>query len=177
MSKQVQGSPSSKSLRSRMVILMRRAMAALGVFARLGTPSRSSAESPRREADAAGPEHVMPSPVSQAPAHKVAPNNQEGALVTINQWWRDHYNEIAEHGYQLRPRYHPNWEPSWLKSGKDFYTVEDGQATIVRVAVMAFLFFSAYVSDSCGQQWTRSACEITFKLCSKKSFLKRDLTN
>ena len=121
-----------------MVILMRRAMAALGVFARLGTPSRSSAESPRREADAAGPEHVMPSPVSQAPAHKVAPNNQEGALVTIDQWWRDHYNEIAEHGYQLRPRYHPNWQFSRLKSGKYFYTVQDGQPTTVCVVLISF---------------------------------------
>ena len=67
-----------------------------------------------------------------------ASNRQVGTLVTTEQWWRDHYNEIAEHGYQLRLRYHPNWQPSWLKSGKDFYTVEDGQPTIVRVAVITF---------------------------------------
>ena len=67
-----------------------------------------------------------------------APNRQVGTLVTTEQWWRDRYNEIAAHGYQLRPRYHPNWQPSWLKSGKDFYTVEDGQPTIVRVAVIIF---------------------------------------
>jgi hypothetical protein len=67
-----------------------------------------------------------------------APSRQIGGLVATEQWWRDRYNEIAERGYQLRPRYHPNWQPSWLKSGKDFYTVEDGQPTIVRVAVIAF---------------------------------------
>ena len=65
-----------------------------------------------------------------------APKRQVGGLVTTEQWWRDRYDETAEHGYQLRPRYHPNWQPSWLKSGKDFYTVEDGQPTIVRVAVI-----------------------------------------
>ncbi len=69
----------------------------------------------------------------------IAPNRQVGALVTTEQWWRDRYNEIAECGYELRPRYHPNWQPSWLTSGKDFYTVEDGQPTIVRVAVITFL--------------------------------------
>jgi hypothetical protein len=71
-----------------------------------------------------------------------APNRQVGALVTTEQWWRDRYSEIAEHGYQLRPRYHPNWQPSWLKSNKDFYTVEDGQATIVRVAVIIVFLLS-----------------------------------
>ncbi|KAH9023964.1 hypothetical protein EDB85DRAFT_2075234 [Lactarius pseudohatsudake] len=44
-------------------------------------------------------------------------------------WWRDHCNDIADRGYRLRPRYHPQWEPSWFNKGKDFYTVEDGQVT------------------------------------------------
>ena len=71
-----------------------------------------------------------------------ASNRQIGALVTTEQWWRDRYNEIAENGYQLRLRYHPSWQPSWLKSGKDFYTVEDGQPTIVRVAVITLFLCS-----------------------------------
>ncbi|KAL5513758.1 hypothetical protein ACEPAH_4159 [Sanghuangporus vaninii] len=28
-------------------------------------------------------------------------------------WWRDRYDMLKEHGYQLRPRYHPEWKPSW----------------------------------------------------------------
>jgi len=75
-------------------------------------------------------------------AAATAPNRRVGALVTTEQWWRNRYNEIAEHGYQLRPRYHPNWQPSWLKSGKDFYTVEDGQPTIVRVVLTKRFLFS-----------------------------------
>jgi hypothetical protein len=54
-----------------------------------------------------------------------------GTLVKSEEWWRNHYADIGKHGYKLRPRYHPLWEPSWIASKKDFYKVEDGQATIV----------------------------------------------
>jgi hypothetical protein len=83
------------------------------------------------------------------------PNDrQAGTLVMTERWWREHYDEIAEHGYKLRPRYHPQWQPSWLTSGKNFYSVEDGQATIVRIVVFCLrLFFSTLMtaegSDGC----------------------------
>ena len=118
----------------------------------------------------------MPSSSIAASGNAATPNRQVGALVTTEQWWRDHYHEIAERGYQLRPRYHPNWQPSWFKSGKDLYTLQDGQPTIVRVAVID-LFFPTHISDSCGQQWTRSTCGMTVESCSKGSFQTRDLTN
>jgi hypothetical protein len=73
---------------------------------------------------------------SSANVYSEPPNRQVGALVMTERWWRDRYDEIAEHGYELRARYQPMWQPSWLKSGKDFYTVEDGQPTIVRVATI-----------------------------------------
>ncbi|KAH9970468.1 hypothetical protein BJV74DRAFT_259645 [Russula compacta] len=62
---------------------------------------------------------------------------QRGTLVTSEEWWRDHYNDIERRGYRLRSRYHPLWEPSWVKSRKDFYSVEDGQATITRAVMDA----------------------------------------
>ncbi|KAH9013308.1 hypothetical protein EDB85DRAFT_2098347 [Lactarius pseudohatsudake] len=66
------------------------------------------------------------------------PNDrQAGTLVMTERWWGDCYHEIAERGYKLRPRYHPQWEPSWFKTSKDFYTVEDGQATTLRAAMDA----------------------------------------
>jgi hypothetical protein len=71
-------------------------------------------------------------------SHDESRDRQAGFLVVTELWWRDHYNEITELGYKLRPRYHPQWQPSWLKSRKDFYAVEDGQPTIVRVAVFVF---------------------------------------
>jgi hypothetical protein len=54
-----------------------------------------------------------------------------GTLVKSEEWWRDHYVDIGRHGYRLRPRYDPLWEPSWIESKSDFYKAEDGQATIV----------------------------------------------
>ena len=90
---------------------------------------------------------MLPSRVASNAAYNKPPDRKIGDLVMTERWWRDRYDEIAEHGYELRPRYRPNWQPSWLKSGKDFYTVEDGQPTIVRVATITF-FSSAYVGDS-----------------------------
>ncbi|KAH9954059.1 kinase-like domain-containing protein [Russula dissimulans] len=72
-----------------------------------------------------------------ANSYREPPNRQAGTLVTTERWWRDRYDELAGHGYKLRPRYSPRWQPSWLKSGKSFYTVEDGQPTILRAAMDA----------------------------------------
>ena len=72
---------------------------------------------------------------------------QRGTLVKSELWWRDHYYDLQNRGYKLRSRYHPGWEPSWNRSKKEFFSVEDGQATIVSRIV-----FSA---DS-GPQFNRS---------------------
>ncbi|KAH9013315.1 kinase-like domain-containing protein [Lactarius pseudohatsudake] len=52
-------------------------------------------------------------------------------------WWQDRYKEIAERGYRLRPRYHPQWGPTWFKTGDDLYTVGDGRVIISRAAMDA----------------------------------------
>lgn len=62
---------------------------------------------------------------------------QRGTLVKSELWWRDHYYDIRDCGYELRSRYHPRWEPSWNKSKKEFFSVEDGQATITRAVMDA----------------------------------------
>lgn len=54
-----------------------------------------------------------------------------GSLLKGEMWWRDHYYELESLGYKLRPRYHPKWEPSWIRYRKDFYSVEDGQPPLV----------------------------------------------
>jgi hypothetical protein len=68
-------------------------------------------------------------------------DRQPGSLFTTERWWSDRYDKIAEQGYKLRPRYHPQWQPSWLKLGKEFFDVEDGQPSIVRAAVFMVLSF------------------------------------
>jgi hypothetical protein len=81
-----------------------------------------------------------------------------GTLVKSEEWWRDHYYDIEMHGYKLRPRYHPLWEPSWIKLKKDFYSVEDGQATIVRwaYAILFFLSQKAAKDESSDGRCTRT---------------------
>jgi len=56
-----------------------------------------------------------------------------GDLSRSEAWWRDRYYSIKNCGYRLRPRYHPKWEPSWIRSGKASCETEDGQNCQVRV--------------------------------------------
>ena len=78
MSKQLQSSPSTKSLRSRMGTIMKRSSTALtGGFARPPTPARSSTDSLRLDSNSSGPEHVMPSPVAESPAREAAESMPE----------------------------------------------------------------------------------------------------
>lgn len=52
-------------------------------------------------------------------------------------FWRDRYNLLSDRGYQLRPRYHPQWIPSWIQSGitpATFLTIEDACVLPVRAS-------------------------------------------
>ncbi|KAF9546032.1 hypothetical protein CPC08DRAFT_769742 [Agrocybe pediades] len=44
--------------------------------------------------------------------------------------WRDSYAWLKEHGYQLRPRYAPDWTPSRNTTKKTTFTSEDGSSLI-----------------------------------------------
>ncbi|KAJ7225828.1 hypothetical protein GGX14DRAFT_641245, partial [Mycena pura] len=44
------------------------------------------------------------------------PTNRYGVTDTLFPWelfWRDNYEHILQHGYELRTRYQPDWVPSW----------------------------------------------------------------
>ena len=47
-------------------------------------------------------------------------------------WWRDRYDQLSNHGYRLRPRYSPQWLPSWKTSNRDWTSSEDGKRLKVR---------------------------------------------
>lgn len=34
-------------------------------------------------------------------------------LNSVEAWWKDKYELLDDHGYQLRPRLRPGWVPSW----------------------------------------------------------------
>ncbi|TFK92729.1 hypothetical protein K466DRAFT_594989 [Polyporus arcularius HHB13444] len=52
--------------------------------------------------------------------------HMKGGLSNAEFFWRDHYRFLEEKGYRLHHRYSPDWEPSWLKSGKSPVRCEDG---------------------------------------------------
>ena len=80
------------------------------------------------------------------------PRRQIGGLFRSEMWWRDRYRDLEAHGYRLRNRYHPNWEPSWKRTGKDFFDAEDGQPTIV--SIICLLRSGPTVSSSYELRWT-----------------------
>ncbi|KAJ7652088.1 hypothetical protein DFH06DRAFT_995717 [Mycena polygramma] len=48
------------------------------------------------------------------------PTNRHGItadLIPFEVFWRDHFHHILQHGYELRPRYRPDWVPSWKTWG------------------------------------------------------------
>jgi len=46
-------------------------------------------------------------------------------------FWRDHQRWLQDCGYMLRPRYMPDWQPSW-SHGKLAMEYEDAQPLLVR---------------------------------------------
>ena len=69
----------------------------------------------------------------EIPAESILGGQTPGSLSGSEVWWRDRYRELESRGYSLRPRYHPDWEPSWERSGMDYSRVEDGQPSLVSV--------------------------------------------
>jgi hypothetical protein len=68
-----------------------------------------------------------------------------GGLSERESWWVERQEELEAAGYMLRPRYHPDWQPSWLKANKSYSDVEDGQKKVVSVDTHTFLGDSQYL--------------------------------
>ncbi|KAH9920118.1 uncharacterized protein B0H18DRAFT_1193589 [Fomitopsis serialis] len=54
----------------------------------------------------------------------------DGGLATHEYHWRDRQAWLREQGYMLRPRYRPDWKPSWLGTAKYHRDCEDGLITL-----------------------------------------------
>ena len=50
---------------------------------------------------------------------------EEGGLDGGEAFWRENYQFLLDHGYQLRPRYSPDWVPSWIGTSKHPRNFED----------------------------------------------------
>ena len=42
-------------------------------------------------------------------------------------WWAERQEALERAGYMLRPRYRPDWKPSWPGTNKPYDYFEDGQ--------------------------------------------------
>ena len=76
-------------------------------------------------------------------------DDRPGGLATAEVFWRDHYNWLRECGYLLRPRYAPDWIPSWerdARKGEPYYRYEDAQMSAVRIL---FVVFSSLLKFTC----------------------------
>lgn len=61
---------------------------------------------------------------------------QAGGLSRIEKQWTNRQKALEEAGYMLRPRYHPEWQPSWSNTDKFFLDAEDGQAQAVSIKLL-----------------------------------------
>ncbi|KAI0054874.1 hypothetical protein BV25DRAFT_1922294 [Artomyces pyxidatus] len=65
--------------------------------------------------------------LARSPAPYTAPpRRQLGELDELEEWWVNHQEWLETMGYMLRPRYHPNWRPSWNVERQYFRNFEDG---------------------------------------------------
>ncbi|TFK92741.1 hypothetical protein K466DRAFT_480048 [Polyporus arcularius HHB13444] len=57
--------------------------------------------------------------------------HEPGSLYSHEIFWRDHQAWLEERGYMLRPRYRPDWVPSWKGTKDDPRRHEDGHTNHV----------------------------------------------
>jgi hypothetical protein len=64
--------------------------------------------------------------------------HEPGELGDMEKWWVERQKALELAGYMLRPRYHPDWQPSWTGTKKYFLDCEDGQHQKVSVCTSLF---------------------------------------
>ena len=55
-----------------------------------------------------------------------------GGRLEFELFWVKHYTWLEERGYRLRPRYKPDWSPSWWVTETPADEAEDGRLPLVR---------------------------------------------
>lgn len=55
--------------------------------------------------------------------------------------WRDRYTFLHDRGFLLRPRYHPEWTPSWVGTKLDPLDCEDSfQAIVCSIFLIRYVY-------------------------------------
>lgn len=59
------------------------------------------------------------------------PRLEEDQLTPNEIWWSQHFEWLKDRGYLLRPRYAPDWVPSWKGTKKERFSCEDSNVPMV----------------------------------------------
>lgn len=90
------------------------------------------------------------------------------------EFWRDRYHSLYARGYQLRPRYSPDWKPSWIGTRADPIFCEDSIASVVGFTDFSALALSLQVHLSSAVStmtlWMLPGKKME-KLCLSKRFV------
>lgn len=71
------------------------------------------------------------------------PTNKDGTQLSEPElWWSKHYNWLKDNGYILRPRYAPDWTPSWQGTNKSWLMCEDSRVAKVCIQHLGLCFVS-----------------------------------
>lgn len=61
---------------------------------------------------------------------------ERSELTSTELFWRDNQPYLMSKGYLLRPRYMPDWVPSWKSKGRDKWDCEDAIISLVRYNIL-----------------------------------------
>ncbi len=83
-------------------------------------------------------------------------------LLPAEVWWRDHQRPLNSHGYELRPRFRPDWTPSWVGTNILPDYCEDSLKHLVRFGTRyaRVLLTQLFASISLGMGLTLGGCLI-----------------
>ncbi|KAF8958502.1 kinase-like domain-containing protein [Flammula alnicola] len=73
------------------------------------------------------------------------------ALSPSEKVWRDRYGYLYQRGYQIRPRYQPNWTPTCFGNGRHHHSGEDHIMQIVRPPYLFWAILKAYTHSKLPQ--------------------------
>ena len=75
------------------------------------------------------------------------PRKKLGEIGGPETWWVERQQALEHAGYMLRPRYRPDWIPSWAGTDKLPLNFEDGHRQLVRMDTL--LYTSTVVLMTC----------------------------
>ena len=87
-------------------------------------PPQDGVHGPMSVLSARLPRYAYVSPDSAA-RHAKATENGLYNLLPGEIFWKNRYSFLLDRGYALRPRYHPDWRPSWIGTNRDPMFCED----------------------------------------------------